>query len=132
MVNFNGKYPGSERIPNTCNVSFIGKPFAGDYTVHGNEAGVECIPLPSPSLSPSLPLSQGDRVLGQLKHSQASVGAACHSHSSSKASPVLLACGVPEVVAVNALRLSVGRETTKKDVDRVIQDLKAAINTLRA
>lgn len=100
MVNFNGKYPGSERIPNTCNVSFIGKPFAGD------------------------------RVLGRLKHSQASVGAACHSHSSSKASPVLLACGVPEAVAVNALRLSVGRETTRKDVDIVIQDLKDAIFNL--
>jgi selenocysteine lyase len=65
-----------------------------------------------------------------LQKSQASVGAACHSHSSSKASPVLLACGVPEAVAINALRISVGRETTRKDVDIFIRDVKNAIKTL--
>lgn len=68
-------------------------------------------------------------MLSLLKHCQASVGPACHSHSS-KASRVLLACGVPEAIAVNALRLSVGRETTKTDINIFIQDLKDAISTL--
>lgn len=75
---------------------------------------------------------QGHRVLAELKHSQASVGAACHSHNCSMASPSLVASGVPEKVAVNALRVSVGRETTKTDVEVFVQDLKDAINTLES
>ena len=69
-------------------------------------------------------------MLSLLKYSQASVGAACHSNTSSKASPVLLACGVAEPIALNALRISVGRETTKTHVDIFIRDIKESINTL--
>lgn len=65
-----------------------------------------------------------------LKHCQASIGPACHSHGGCKASAVLLACGVPEAVAVNALRLSIGRETSKEDIDLFIQDLKEAVQNL--
>ncbi len=71
----------------------------------------------------------GHPVLSRLKHCHASVGPACHSHLV-KASPVLLACGVPEDVALNALRVSVGRETTVQDIDVFIKDLKAAIKEL--
>ena len=67
--------------------------------------------------------SLGNHVLRCLEHCQASVGAACHSHNSSRASPVLVACGVPDDVAINALRLSIGRETTETDIDVFVQDL---------
>lgn len=45
-------------------------------------------------------------------------------------SPVLLSCGVPFDVARNALRLSVGRGTTRAEVDLVVQDLKQAVARL--
>lgn len=68
-------------------------------------------------------------MLSRLKYCQASAGPACHSQCP-KASRVLLACGIAEEVAVNALRLSVGRETTVQDIDIFIKDLKAAISEL--
>ena len=70
-------------------------------------------------------------MLGLLRHSQASVGAACHSHNASRASPVLLACGVPVEVALNALRLSVGRETTTTHVDTFVEDIQQALDALK-
>lgn len=45
-------------------------------------------------------------------------------------SPVLLSCGIPFDVARNALRLSVGRSTTRAEVDLVVQDLKQAVARL--
>ena len=72
----------------------------------------------------------GNHVLSQLKRCQASVGAACHSHAGSKPSPILIACGVPEEIAINAMRLSVGRDTTKEDIDTFIGDLTEAVNKL--
>lgn len=45
-------------------------------------------------------------------------------------SHVLLSCGVPPEVAANALRLSVGRATTKADVDAVVEDLKETVQLL--
>lgn len=58
------------------------------------------------------------------------MGAACHSHLKSRASPVLLASGVMEELALNALRLSVGRDTKKEDIDMFVDDLKEAIGIL--
>lgn len=48
-----------------------------------------------------------------------------------RASPILLAIGVPESIARNALRLSVGRETTLSDIDYVVSDLKQAVQYLQ-
>lgn len=45
-------------------------------------------------------------------------------------SPVLLSCGIPVDVARNAVRLSVGRSTTRAEVDLIVQDLKQAVNQL--
>ncbi|KAL3861592.1 hypothetical protein ACJMK2_007618, partial [Sinanodonta woodiana] len=47
-------------------------------------------------------------------------------------SPILLAIGVPIHIARNALRLSVGRRTTTFDIDRVVVDLKQAIEQLKS
>jgi len=82
----------------------------------------------------SLPLiwAAGTHLLSALENCQASVGAACHAHNVSRPSPVLLAIGVPEKIAVNALRVSVGRETTKEDIDIFLHDLKNAIQKLQA
>ncbi|KAL9975958.1 hypothetical protein ACROYT_G013183 [Oculina patagonica] len=99
-IQFNGKFESSDRIPNTCNVSFIG-------------SGLE-----------------GRKILATVKKFQASVGAACHSDVVSRPSPILTAIGVPHDIAMNALRLSVGRHTSKEDIDLVVEDLWAAVKSL--
>ncbi|XP_010345551.3 selenocysteine lyase isoform X3 [Saimiri boliviensis] len=108
-IHLNSRFPGTERLPNTCNFSIRG------------------------------PRLQGRMVLAQCRVLMASVGAACHSdhgdHSSAvsaipRPSPVLLNSGVPFDVARNALRLSVGRSTTRAEVDLVVQDLKQAVAQL--
>ncbi|XP_031560303.1 selenocysteine lyase-like [Actinia tenebrosa] len=100
-IHINGKFPTSERLPNTCNVSFIGKDL------------------------------QGRAVLSRVKYLLASVGAACHSDRGSKPSPILEALGIPCHVAINAIRMSVGRETTTGDIDIVVQDLKDTIDRMK-
>lgn len=99
-IHLNCRFPGVERLPNTCNFSFRG------------------------------PQLQGREVLAQCRVLQASVGAACHSDHGDRPSPVLLSCGVPFDVARNALRLSVGRSTTRAQVDLVVQDLQQAVARL--
>ncbi|XP_053317078.1 selenocysteine lyase [Spea bombifrons] len=94
---FNSRFPGTERLPNTCNVSL---------------------------LRPSI---LGREWLSQCRYLLASVGAACHSDRGDSPSPVLLSCGIPHEVARGAVRLSVGRETSKEDVDLIIKDLQKAV-----
>ncbi|XP_037106319.1 selenocysteine lyase [Syngnathus acus] len=99
-LHFNSHFHGSDRLPNTCNVSILG---------------------------PSL---QGWRVLSHCEKLLASVGAACHSDHGDRPSPILLSCGVAPEVASNALRLSVGRRTSREDVDVVVEDLLEAVKRL--
>ena len=47
-----------------------------------------------------------------------------------RASFVLLESGVPEDIALNALRVSVGRETTRADIDVFINELSQAVNEI--
>ncbi|CAM9437218.1 selenocysteine lyase [Lampetra fluviatilis] len=101
-LHFNGHFSGSDRLPNTCNVSILG------------------------------PCLQGHRVLAEAGGLLASVGAACHSGNTHRPSHVLLQCGLPEEVALNAVRLSVGRETSRRDVERAVSSLRAAVATLTA
>ncbi|XP_036110074.1 selenocysteine lyase [Molossus molossus] len=99
-IHLNSQFPGTERLPNTCNFSCRG------------------------------PQLQGRLVLAQCRTLLASVGAACHSDHGDRPSPVLLSCGIPFDVARNALRLSVGRSTTRAEVDLVVQDLRQAVARL--
>ncbi|XP_036713853.1 selenocysteine lyase isoform X9 [Balaenoptera musculus] len=99
-IHLNSQFPGTERLPNTCNFSILG------------------------------PQLQGRLVLAQCRTLLASMGAACHSDHGDRPSPVLLSCGVPLDVARNAIRLSVGRGTTRAEVDLVVQDLKQAVARL--
>ena len=56
----------------------------------------------------------------------ASMGSAC-SASSEEPSHVLKAMGVSEEDARSSLRFSLGRETTKQEIDRTLQALETAI-----
>ena len=47
-----------------------------------------------------------------------------------RASTILTAIGIEEKLAVNALRLSLGRSTTKQDIDDTIADLVQAVEKL--
>lgn len=96
-IHFNGKFATSERIPNTSNFSILG------------------------------PKLQGFRVLSLLKNTRASLGAACHADQQFTPSRILLALGIGEEIARNALRVSVGRETSIDDIDIVLDDLKQAV-----
>lgn len=101
-IHLNSRFPGVERLPNTCN-----------FSIQGSKL-------------------QGYMVLAQCQTLLASVGASCHSDHEDRPSPVLLSCGVPVDVARNALRLSVGRSTTRAEVDLIVQDLKEAVAQLEA
>ncbi|XP_023727575.1 selenocysteine lyase isoform X2 [Cryptotermes secundus] len=70
----------------------------------------------------------GHVVLSKCAHIMASIGAACHAQN--KPSGILLASGIPHHQAINSIRLSVGRETTKGDIDIAIEDLKQSVTTL--
>ena len=61
----------------------------------------------------------------------ASAGSAC-SAGSTEPSHVLLAMGYSVERARGALRLTLGRSTTREDVDRVTQTLAAAVKDLKA
>ena len=52
------------------------------------------------------------------------------SFTTFRPSPILLAVGIPEAIAVNALRISVGRETTRENIDVFTKDLKNAVSKL--
>lgn len=101
-IHFNSHFPGSETLPNTCNVSILG------------------------------PHLRGRQVLSGCRRLLASVGAACHSDLGDRPSHILLSCGVSPEVAANALRLSVGRATSLADVDAVVEDLRITVQLLES
>ncbi len=80
----------TERLPNTLNVSFIGK--------------------------------IGTDILQKLEGVAASTGSACHE-GTVKLSPVLKAMGVSEKVGMGAVRFSLGRTTTRSEIEYVIDQL---------
>lgn len=101
-----------------------------DDEVHFNSSDSNCLPNTCNFSLTSSHLLQGPAILKHLKLSQISLGAACHSHDTFKASFVLLESGVSENIALNALRVSVGRETTRADIDIFINDLSQAVNEI--
>lgn len=69
-------------------------------------------------------------LLACMPHLAISLGAACNA-STMKPSAVLLAMGVPPVIAENSCRLSVGRYLDDDAIDQVIKDFKEAVAYLR-
>jgi cysteine desulfurase len=76
---------------------------------------------------------EGESMLLQLDNQGFSVstGSACSS-GSLEASHVLLAIGVPQVIAHGSLRISLGSENTEQDVDDLVEALIPIVNNLRA
>jgi cysteine desulfurase len=64
----------------------------------------------------------GADILGQLRDVAASTGSACHS-GQIELSPVLAAMRVPEWVGMGAIRFSLGRHTTRDEIDAVVARL---------
>ena len=80
-----------ERLPNTLNISFVGK--------------------------------VGSEILSRLDGVAASTGSACHS-GSVELSPVLKAMAVAPEVGMGAIRFSLGRTTTREEIEEVVDRLK--------
>ncbi|HZP23592.1 MAG TPA: cysteine desulfurase family protein [Terriglobales bacterium] len=61
----------------------------------------------------------GSAVLGRLQGVAASTGSACHS-GSAQLSPVLKAMNIPPEVGMGAIRFSLGRTTTREEIESVV------------
>jgi cysteine desulfurase len=84
----------TERLPNTLNVSFIGR------------AGLE--------------------ILGRVENVAASTGSACDS-GSVELSPVLKAMKIPPQIGMGAIRFSLGRTTTREEIESTVVLLAKAV-----
>jgi cysteine desulfurase len=82
------------------------------------------------TLNVSFPGLSGSDILGGIPELAASLGAACHSGEET-ISPVLAAMGVTPEVARGAVRLSVGRPTTREEVERAAEMLLERVRTLK-
>jgi cysteine desulfurase len=80
----------TQRLPNTLNVSFVGR--------------------------------VGADILARLDGVAASTGSACHS-GRIELSPVLEAMGVSPEVGMGAVRFSLGRATTREEIEVVLDRL---------
>ena len=61
----------------------------------------------------------GSEILAAMPNLAASTGSACHE-GSMQISPVLAAMGVPHDIAMGAVRFSLGRQTTRREIDAVV------------
>jgi cysteine desulfurase len=98
-----------------------------DAVVHGAAA-----PRLPNTVNLSIPGARSDHMLMALdaRGVEVSAGAACAS-GAVEPSPVLSAMGVPRELAVCALRLSMGRDTTAAEVDAVVAALAAGARAAR-
>jgi cysteine desulfurase len=68
----------------------------------------------------------GQDLLSAIPYLAASTGSACHA-GSIELSPVLKEMDVPEEVGMGAIRFSLGRFTTKDEIDQVMESLKGIL-----
>jgi cysteine desulfurase len=64
----------------------------------------------------------GQEILSRMPEVAASTGSACHE-GSYKLSPVLKAMSVPESVGLGAIRFSLGRNSTREEIEFVVDQL---------
>jgi cysteine desulfurase len=64
----------------------------------------------------------GAEILGRLRGVAASTGSTCHA-GSVELSPVLRAMGVPPEIGMGAIRFSLGRTTTRQEIEAVVEEL---------
>ena len=84
----------TERLPNTLNVSFIGR--------------------------------AGSEILARTENVAASTGSACHS-GSVESSPVLKAMKIPPQIGMGAIRFTLGRTTTREEIESTVALLTKAV-----
>ena len=84
----------TERLPNTLNVSFMGR--------------------------------AGSEILARIENVAASTGSACHS-GSVELSPVLKAMKIPPQIGMGAIRFSLGRTTTREEIESAVALLTKAL-----
>jgi len=72
---------------------------------------------------------EGNAILNGLHDVAASTGSACHSGTTTL-SPVISAMNVTEEVGRGAVRFSLGRMTSKEDVDEVLEKLQKMIGLI--
>lgn len=73
----------------------------------------------------------GSEVLEALEGVAASTGSACHS-GGHELSPVLKAMGVPEAIGLGAVRFSLGRGTTREELDYVLSLFRSHVLNRRS
>ena len=66
----------------------------------------------------------GAEILGRLPGVAASTGSACHA-GSVELSPVLRAMGVAREIGMGAIRFSLGRTTTRGEIEALVEDLSS-------
>lgn len=91
--------------------------------------GHRSLRLPN-TLNVSFPGLSGRAILAGIQELEASVGAACHGEVDHP-SPVLTAMGTPPEVALGAVRLSVGRNTTLEEVEQAARLILQRAKELR-
>ena len=101
---------------------------APDVVIHGERA-----PRLPNTVNASFPGARSDRMLMALdaRGVAASAGSACSS-GAVEPSPVLMAMGVPENLAVCALRFSFGHTTTAEELDRALAAIGECVRAVRA
>jgi len=81
------------------------------------------------TLNVSIKGAIGEELLAEMPEIAASTGSACHA-GSTEPSPVLLAMGLTKEQALGTLRLSLGRWSTKEEIDKgsqlIVEHLKKA------
>ena len=82
------------------------------------------------NLNVSFAYVEGESLMMAVKDLAVSSGSACTS-ASLDPSHVLLSIGMPAEIAHGSLRVTIGRETTEKEIDRFLIDLPLVISRLR-
>jgi cysteine desulfurase len=77
------------------------------------------------TLNVRFPDRAGSRLLAAAPEVAASTGSACHE-GQEQASAVILAMGIPSAVAVGSVRLTLGRHTTREEVEKAAASLARA------
>jgi len=80
------------------------------------------------TLNVSFPGQSGNEILSRMPMIAASTGSACHS-GGQHISPVLEAMGMSHESGFGAIRFSLGRDTTRGDIDAVLNELKRVLPT---
>jgi cysteine desulfurase len=71
----------------------------------------------------------GSEILARLEGIAASTGSACHS-GTVELSPVLKAMNIPPEIGIGAIRFSLGRATTREEIEATVSQLTKEVSVL--